>query len=255
MSTDKIAQDGGGLRYNEGKLPWYLLPLDAIRVVLQVFAYGGKKYAPRNWERGQLYSVPYASLMRHLSAWWQDREVNDPESGLHHLGHVVWNALALLTYVVRGIPNLDDRPAFATPAAPQPGKLTVDDYDEMIAEAERYLRELREKQVSLAVETVEAEGQGIRVAFDYIPASPSRVVKLNQGQRLAVGGPSPSRDRDDAKIPDNGWSEDEQAKAEADARAFAAAYRAQQLAAPVHDVGDEDDSFRKAWTQLEKGRG
>jgi hypothetical protein len=108
--------DGGGLRYNEGKRPWHLVPWDALAAVVDVFAAGAKKYAPRNWERGQPYSTPFASLLRHLLAWWGGEE-RDPDTGCRHIAMVVWNGLALLTYEVRGMGQiekdgvpLDDRP-------------------------------------------------------------------------------------------------------------------------------------------------
>lgn len=112
--ADKIIADGGGLRANAGKLRWSLLPMDAIEYLIRVFEHGAKKYAPRNWERGQAWSTPYDSLQRHLKAWWlgEDYDTGTPEepgSGLYHLAHVVWNALALLTFQLRGIGE-DDRP-------------------------------------------------------------------------------------------------------------------------------------------------
>lgn len=114
------AVDGGGLRYNKGKLRWSLLPWDALKVLVQVYEKGAEKYAPRNWERGMSYTSVYDCLQRHLFAWWSG-ESRDAESGLPHLAHVVWNALALLTYEVRGIGHfavngqrLDDRPLVAS---------------------------------------------------------------------------------------------------------------------------------------------
>jgi len=95
-------------RYNEGKLPMHLVPPDAMRAMAAVLDVGAKKYALRNWEKGADYSVPYASLMRHLLAFW-DGEDNDPETKLPHLYHVIMNAAFLIRYYEQ-FPELDDRP-------------------------------------------------------------------------------------------------------------------------------------------------
>jgi hypothetical protein len=60
----------------------------------RVAAFGAIKYAPRNWEKGLPMSNIANSLQRHLWAF-MDGEDNDPESGLSHLDHVLWNAVAL----------------------------------------------------------------------------------------------------------------------------------------------------------------
>ncbi len=58
------------------------------------------------------WSRCYNSLCRHLYVWWAG-ERYDEETGLPHLAHVAWNALALLTYELRGI-GQDDRQAAKT---------------------------------------------------------------------------------------------------------------------------------------------
>lgn len=103
-----IAVDGGGLRYNGGKPRYDLLPTDATAELVKVLTYGANKYAERNWERGQKWSVPFASCMRHLLAWHAGEDV-DPESGLSHLAHAACNVAFLLAYQLRGMTALDDR--------------------------------------------------------------------------------------------------------------------------------------------------
>lgn len=95
-------------RYNEGKLPMHLVPPDALKAMAAVLDVGAKKYALRNWEKGADYSVPYASLMRHLMAFWEGED-NDPETELPHLYHVIMNAAFLIRYYEK-FPELDDRP-------------------------------------------------------------------------------------------------------------------------------------------------
>jgi hypothetical protein len=96
-----------GLRFNAGKLRYDLIPPDALKVLAQVFGKGAEKYAPRNWELGLSWMDTYASLMRHLQAWAEGEET-DPESELPHVAHATWNAMALLTFGLRGT-GTDDR--------------------------------------------------------------------------------------------------------------------------------------------------
>jgi len=99
-----------GLRFNEGKPEWHLLPYDALKEVIKVYMYGAyTKYSPRNWEYGMNYSTVYNCLMRHLTKWWQ-RDPLDTESRLSHLLHAAFNILALITYEIRGLVQFDDRP-------------------------------------------------------------------------------------------------------------------------------------------------
>lgn len=99
---------GSGARYNEGKLDFSLSPLCTHEDELRVWAYGKEKYAAWNWAKGMAWSVPFASLMRHMAAW-QMGENNDPESGLPHLAHAMCN-LRMLTLYSRTFPEGDDRP-------------------------------------------------------------------------------------------------------------------------------------------------
>lgn len=101
--------DNGGLRADKGKTEFHLIPVDGLAELGRVYSFGAKKYAPRNWERGMLWSRCYNSLLRHLYAYWNG-ERNDQETGLHHMAHVAWNAVALLVYSLRGI-GIDDRKA------------------------------------------------------------------------------------------------------------------------------------------------
>lgn len=69
---------------------------NALQQVLQVAEYGARKYAPGNW-----LQVPDAvqrytdAMLRHQQAHLRG-EVRDPESGLPHMAHAAWCALAVL---------------------------------------------------------------------------------------------------------------------------------------------------------------
>jgi len=96
-----------GLRFNKGKSRIDLAPADAMLHVGDVLAMGAKKYNERNWEHGMPYSKVISSLERHLAKWKAGEDLDD-ESGLHHIDHVMCNALFLSRYV-RAFPELDDR--------------------------------------------------------------------------------------------------------------------------------------------------
>ena len=108
IQDEELVENTKAARYNEGKDPMHLVPPDAIRAMAKVLEVGAKKYALRNWELGASYSVPYASLMRHLLAFW-DGEDLDPESGLPHVYHILMNSAMLVRYFEE-FKELDDRP-------------------------------------------------------------------------------------------------------------------------------------------------
>ncbi len=85
-----------GVKADQEKLRYDLLPPEPIEEMVAVLTFGAKKYSDDNWKR-----VPdgkkryYAALMRHLEAWRMG-ETHDGESDLHHLGH----ALCCLTFLL-----------------------------------------------------------------------------------------------------------------------------------------------------------
>lgn len=92
MTEEKL-----GRKYDAGK-PRMDLMLDfgkALMAVGEVATFGAQKYAAHDW----LY-VPdaeeryLAALLRHLFA--SNVEEIDPETGLEHIAHAAWNALAIL---------------------------------------------------------------------------------------------------------------------------------------------------------------
>jgi hypothetical protein len=99
---------GEGVKHDLGKLPWHLLPPDAVEEVVKVLAFGATKYGERNWEQGMAWHRLFAATLRHLWAWWRGEEA-DPETGLSHLSHAACCVLFLLAYQSRGIGE-EDRP-------------------------------------------------------------------------------------------------------------------------------------------------
>jgi len=97
-----------GIKHDNGKLRWDLLPFDALEEVVKCYTLGASRYGDRNWENGIKYSRLVGSLLRHLNAWLKGSTYNWDDSGVMHIAQVVWNALALLTYEVRGMKEWDD---------------------------------------------------------------------------------------------------------------------------------------------------
>jgi hypothetical protein len=83
------AADTGGVKDDNTKAPWHLLPTEPIAEVVDILGLGAVKYAPDNWRR-----VPdgidryYAAAMRHIAAWRMGEQA-DSESGKSHLAHAM----------------------------------------------------------------------------------------------------------------------------------------------------------------------
>jgi hypothetical protein len=70
----------------------------SLMEVAKVGTFGAKKYERRSWSTISDAEQRYEdALWRHLLA---DEDI-DPESGLNHLAHIIWNAMALLQLNIR----------------------------------------------------------------------------------------------------------------------------------------------------------
>ena len=81
-----------GLRYNEGKRKWSLVHFKSLEPMIEVLEYGATKYAPKNWQKGLEKDEILESLQRHVAKLFDGEEI-DQESGLHHIGHIMCNAM------------------------------------------------------------------------------------------------------------------------------------------------------------------
>lgn len=99
--------DGQGIKHDQGKLQWNLLPLHLMSGMVRVLMFGAKKYAPWNWRKGMPWSQPYNALQRHLTAFMAGDDT-DPETGESHLDHAMCCLLFLRSYVQER-PEMDDR--------------------------------------------------------------------------------------------------------------------------------------------------
>jgi Domain of unknown function (DUF5664) len=107
-----------GIKTDEGKTKWQLVPWDALKEtanVMTVCAAPIGKYPERNWEKGLHYSRLFRAAIEHLTTWFNGEE-KDPETGLSHLAHAACCVLFLLAYTLRAklsgskIAQFDDRP-------------------------------------------------------------------------------------------------------------------------------------------------
>jgi hypothetical protein len=86
-----------GLKYDEGKTNFALIPARPLEEVAKVYTFGAKKYEENNWRKGMKWSRTFGAMMRHAWAFWKG-ETYDSESGLHHLAHVAFGCLTLIEY-------------------------------------------------------------------------------------------------------------------------------------------------------------
>jgi hypothetical protein len=98
------------IRYNKGKLKWSLVPMRALEPMVQVLMFGATKYSPNNWQKGMSYCTIYDSMQRHINSFMEGED-NDPDSKMHHIGHILCNAL-FLSWMIIFKPEYDDRNNF-----------------------------------------------------------------------------------------------------------------------------------------------
>lgn len=76
-----------GVKYDQGKLRWTLLPWRTLKGVVEILEMGAKKYAEDNWKKVEPQRYKDAAL-RHLTDWLSG-EKTDFESGKSHLYHCI----------------------------------------------------------------------------------------------------------------------------------------------------------------------
>jgi len=86
----------GGLKFDEGKLRWDLIPWKNFEDVVRTISYGAVKYGSNNWQDLDDFKGRYfAAAMRHIMSWHAGEDV-DEESGLPHLAHATCCLLFLM---------------------------------------------------------------------------------------------------------------------------------------------------------------
>jgi hypothetical protein len=96
---------------------FYMMPYKVLNYLGDIYLYGCKKYDENNWRKGMEWGKLFAAFCRH-SGQWHGGEVYDQESGMHHIGHSLWQLIGLRWYE-QYTPKDDDRwknPAIMTSA-------------------------------------------------------------------------------------------------------------------------------------------
>jgi len=87
-----------GLKYDDGKLQYALIPPIAMEAMASVLTFGAAKYAPNSWQTVPNGEERYLNaLFRHLEAY-RSGIATDTESGMPHLWHVLTNAAFLIHF-------------------------------------------------------------------------------------------------------------------------------------------------------------
>lgn len=110
LVLDDVAKSLTGVKYDAGKPRMDLISPFALEELGKVLAYGAKKYADRNWEKGFPWSRIIGATMRHTVRYMMGETI-DPETGLSHAAAIMCNAMFLLHFE-KTHPELDDRPKY-----------------------------------------------------------------------------------------------------------------------------------------------
>lgn len=81
---------------------------NALLEVGNVGTFGANKYTDDGWQQVENGVERYLSAMIRHYLKFRRGETKDEESGLHHLSHMAWNALAVLELVYRERKELHD---------------------------------------------------------------------------------------------------------------------------------------------------
>lgn len=97
-----------GVKHDQQKIRWDLVPYDAVNEIAKVLTFGAAKYEARNWEKGMDWSRAFGALQRHLTRWFHGQD-KDKETKLTHLANAGCCLFFLLSWELRQVGN-DDRP-------------------------------------------------------------------------------------------------------------------------------------------------
>ncbi len=87
-----------GVKFDNDKPQWSLLPFKALTEVVEVLTYGAKKYAPDNWKKVPNAKQRYIDAsFRHLTAYASGEKL-DSETGKSHIAHALCCLLYLLAF-------------------------------------------------------------------------------------------------------------------------------------------------------------
>lgn len=111
-----------GVKHDQEKTQFHLVPNSYIEGTARVFMFGASKYGKWNWTKGLSYTRLIDAAWRHISAF-RNGENKDPETGMNHLYHASCN-LAMLSVLLKTYKRGDDRHDNSTKGASRFNKKT-----------------------------------------------------------------------------------------------------------------------------------
>lgn len=98
--VERVTPPTTGVKFDNDKPQWSLLPFKALKEVVDVLTYGAKKYAPDNWKKVPNAKQRYIDAgFRHFTAYAAGEKL-DPETGKSHLAHAICCLLYLLAFEI-----------------------------------------------------------------------------------------------------------------------------------------------------------
>lgn len=73
-----------------------------IEIAASVMNHGESVYGHDNWKVGMSKRSIMQSLYRHIHAFYNNEEINDPDSGFEHIGHIYCNLMFLEFHSKKG---------------------------------------------------------------------------------------------------------------------------------------------------------
>lgn len=101
-----------GVKCDQGKRDYSLMPWGSVEEVQKVLDFGAKKYARDNWKRVPFAKSRYfAAALRHIvQEWWVEGSKQDGESSCHPLAHAICCLLFLMEFDREGYPQDSKKP-------------------------------------------------------------------------------------------------------------------------------------------------
>jgi hypothetical protein len=178
----------GALRFNEGKpgLAYILQFVNPMKAIARIMEFGAAKYDDGNWRKGGKPDKEYLdSMMRHLT-YWLHGEVYDDDSGCSHLGHAIWNLLAL--HELNHPDEIMDDEVFKKQCAHWKAKKEKEDRVPSILQhgpfiskekAEKYMESLKEmNEGQIRTSAASGIGQKLRNELRYMVPFSAKTVKV-----------------------------------------------------------------------------
>jgi len=91
---ERVTNDKGGVKADGLKLRYDLIPILCEKEVVKVLTYGANKYDDDNWKKVE--PERYIGAIRRHLAQYQEGEILDSESGMHHLAHAISSLMFIM---------------------------------------------------------------------------------------------------------------------------------------------------------------